>query len=284
MVVMPTFTYQCMVWPLAGPPNNAVTYDDHQDDNAYADIFRPDLRAHPSLGRVAETLRRLPGAIRSAHPVMSFAAWGEGAQTVVSAQSRAEPLGPVAHLADASRDGDVLLLGVGHTVNTSIHYAEYRAGRKQFIRWALTPAGVVECVAFPGCSDGSGDCAARSGDQARHEIGDVRPRLPSALPPNRRRDEPTRPHCCATGPAANGATSARRSRRFGASAVEPPVDQSSSCRQDNFLQERRYGQPRRVTLPDPTDPGKAEATIENMLVLRPPTRQQAEDDHGQGPK
>ena len=78
LVVMPPFTYQCMVWPLAGPPNNAVTYGDHEDDNAYAEIFRPDLPAHPSLGLVAETMRSLPGAVRSADPRMSFAAWGAG--------------------------------------------------------------------------------------------------------------------------------------------------------------------------------------------------------------
>jgi aminoglycoside 3-N-acetyltransferase len=50
--------------------------------------------------------------------------------------------------------GWVLLLGVNHTVNTSIHYAEKMAGRKTFIRWALTPKGVVECPSFPGCSAG----------------------------------------------------------------------------------------------------------------------------------
>jgi aminoglycoside 3-N-acetyltransferase len=70
----------------------------------------------------------------------------------MSAQSLAEPLGPIAHLAE--HGGDVLLLGVNHAVNTSIHYAEYRARRRQFVRWALTPKGVVECLAWPGCSDG----------------------------------------------------------------------------------------------------------------------------------
>jgi aminoglycoside 3-N-acetyltransferase len=44
--------------------------------------------------------------------------------------------------------------GVDHTVNSSIHYAEKLAGRKQFTRWALTPGGVVECPGFPGCSAG----------------------------------------------------------------------------------------------------------------------------------
>jgi aminoglycoside 3-N-acetyltransferase len=50
--------------------------------------------------------------------------------------------------------GWVLLLGVDHTVNTSIHYAEKIAGRRQFVRWALTNDGIVECPGFPGCSDG----------------------------------------------------------------------------------------------------------------------------------
>jgi hypothetical protein len=36
----------------------------------------------------------------------------------------------------------------------SLHYAEARAGRKQFIRWALTRHGAVECPACPGCPDG----------------------------------------------------------------------------------------------------------------------------------
>ena len=48
----------------------------------------------------------------------------------------------------------MLLVGVDHTVNTSIHYAEWIARRKQFVRWALTPNGVVACPGFPGCSSG----------------------------------------------------------------------------------------------------------------------------------
>ena len=41
-----------------GPPNNAITYTGHDEENAAAEIFRPDLPAHPSLGVVAEALRR----------------------------------------------------------------------------------------------------------------------------------------------------------------------------------------------------------------------------------
>jgi aminoglycoside 3-N-acetyltransferase len=54
------------------------------------------------------------------------------------------------------RGGWVLLVGVDHEVNTSIHEAERLASRKQFVRWALTPQGVVQCGGFPGCSEGFG--------------------------------------------------------------------------------------------------------------------------------
>ena len=48
----------------------------------------------------------------------------------------------------------VLLLGADHSANLALHYAEARAGRKQFVRWALTPKGAVECPSCPGCPDG----------------------------------------------------------------------------------------------------------------------------------
>jgi aminoglycoside 3-N-acetyltransferase len=100
-----------------------------------------------------------PKAKRSAHPLLSFSAVGQGAVQVLKAQSLAEPFGPIARLAEDG--GEVLLLGVTHTADIAIHYAEYRAGRKQFIRWALTAAGVVECVGFPGCSAGFDAVASR---------------------------------------------------------------------------------------------------------------------------
>jgi aminoglycoside 3-N-acetyltransferase len=152
LVLSPAFTYQCQVFPQVGPHNNGLEYGDHMEENANAEIFRPDLPVHPDLGPVAEALRTRPEAARSAHPLLSFSAVGKGADQVLKAQSLSEPFGPVAHLAEAR--GEVLLLGVTHTANVAIHYAEYRAGRKQFIRWALTTGGVVECVGWPGCSAG----------------------------------------------------------------------------------------------------------------------------------
>jgi aminoglycoside 3-N-acetyltransferase len=152
LVVMPTFTYQCLIRPAVGPEHNGTTYGDFYDENAQAEIFRPDLPAHADMSIVAETLRRSPDAHRSSHPVLSFAAVGAGAAEVVAAQSLDDPLGPIAHLTD--QEGEVLLLGVSHIFNTAIHHAERRAGRKTFVRWALTARGVVPCPHWPGDSAG----------------------------------------------------------------------------------------------------------------------------------
>ncbi len=173
LVLSPAFTYQCQVFPQVGPPDNGLVYGDHMDENANAEIFRADLPVHRDLGPVAELLRTRPGAARSGHPLLSFSAVGECADRVLQAQSLAEPFGPSARLAEDG--GEVLLLGLTHTANVAIHYAECQAGRKQFIRWALTPEGVVECAGWPGCSAGFDAVEARLGPATQTaQIGEAR--------------------------------------------------------------------------------------------------------------
>jgi aminoglycoside 3-N-acetyltransferase len=147
---MPTFTYKTMLIPEVGPDNNGIAYGSGRDTNRMAEFFIPTMPADKLMGIVPETLRKHPRASRSMHPLLSFS--GVGAEKALAAQTLGEPLGPIRVLAD--EQGWVLLLGVDHTVNTSIHYAEHLLGRKQFTRWALTPQGVLECPSFPGCSDG----------------------------------------------------------------------------------------------------------------------------------
>lgn len=154
-LVVPTFTYRTMITPEVGPADNGITYGSGTDTNRMAEFFTPDMPADPLMGIFPETLRRRPNARRSSHPILSFAAFSAdpaAAEAILSAQDLEEPFGPI-HVLRAEQ-GWVLLLGVDHTVNTSLHYAERLAGRKQFTRWALTPQGVVECPGFSGCSDG----------------------------------------------------------------------------------------------------------------------------------
>ncbi|MFO3796363.1 MAG: AAC(3) family N-acetyltransferase [Anaerolineales bacterium] len=149
-VMAPTFTYKTMVIPRLGPPRNGIDYLAEQRYNYRAEFFRIDLPADPLMGILPETLRRHPFARRTSHPILSFAAIH--LDQALDAQTLEDPLAPIGVLAE--RGGWVLLLGVDHTVNTAIHYAERLAGRRQFLRWALTPQGVVACPGFPGCSMG----------------------------------------------------------------------------------------------------------------------------------
>lgn len=149
-ILAPTFTYKSMLIPEVGPPDNGLSYGSGSDHNRMAEFFTPLMPADPLMGAIPEALRHHVGARRSAHPILSFA--GINADRFLNAQTMDDPLAPLGLMGETG--GWVILMGVNHTVNTSIHYAEKMAGRKTFVRWALTHAGVVECPGFPGCSAG----------------------------------------------------------------------------------------------------------------------------------
>jgi aminoglycoside N3'-acetyltransferase len=84
--------------------------------------------ASADLGIVADTFWRLPGVHRSGHP-FAFAAVGPRAHDVVAGPLPVPPHvpeSPVGRVHDL--DGQVLLLGVGHDANTTLHLAELLAG------------------------------------------------------------------------------------------------------------------------------------------------------------
>ena len=151
LVVTPAFTRRTLVTPPIGPPDNGLHYGD-DPANQDAEFFRNDLPVDADLGEVAEAFRQHPASERSTHPALSFS--GLRARPALAAQTLEEPLGTVRWLAEG--DADVLLIGVDQRSNVALHHAERIAGRRQFVRWALTEQGVVICPRFPGCSDGFG--------------------------------------------------------------------------------------------------------------------------------
>ena len=90
--------------------------------------FHPDMTPATGVGLIPETFRKFPGVIRSDHPSVSFAAWGAKARELMIPHPLAPGLGdgsPLGRIYEAG--GFVLLIGVTHEVNTSLHLAEYRA-------------------------------------------------------------------------------------------------------------------------------------------------------------
>lgn len=105
------------------------------------------------MGVVPELFRTWPGTIRSAHPAFSLAAHGPNAAYLVADHALEEdsgdrsPLGKLYEL-----DGYVLLLGVDHWNNTSLHLAEFRAnypGKHNLISGcAMLVDGVRQWVSY----------------------------------------------------------------------------------------------------------------------------------------
>lgn len=90
--------------------------------------FDAELTPTRQMGAIVECFRHVRGARRSDHPTVSAAALGPNTDTVVDGHGLAHGLGessPQARLYEL--DSWVLLRGVTHANNTSLHLAEYRA-------------------------------------------------------------------------------------------------------------------------------------------------------------
>jgi aminoglycoside 3-N-acetyltransferase len=145
-VMMPSGTWDLTGVPappgLVRPHNayfNADTWAAFDDALESAVPFTPDLPVDRWLGRISETMRLGFPHERGTHPLFSFLAVGCHARRLIEAQRLDWPLGPIEALAELG--GHVLLLGVGHTSNTTIHLAEQHLGRSRFYRYAKVAAG-----------------------------------------------------------------------------------------------------------------------------------------------
>lgn len=107
-------------------PQGTLVMPSMSDDDDYA--FDAKKTSCPGMGVVAETFWRMPGVLRSDSP-HAFAAIGPRAAEITAAHPLDLPHGldsPVGRVHEL--DGQVLLLGVGHDANTTVHLAESMAG------------------------------------------------------------------------------------------------------------------------------------------------------------
>lgn len=170
-VVVPTFTFA----PAAHvPPDDRVERNgaDYDEDPCGGDDptpFTPDLPAAKAMGVVAERLRRRSGALRSDHPLSSFAAIGRDARRYLANHDWNDPTLPLQRLCDDG--GLVLLLGTSLTSCTTIHLGERQVGRRPFIRWANVAGAGIRRVRVGGCSAGFEALAPRIADIRWTRVG-----------------------------------------------------------------------------------------------------------------
>lgn len=131
-----------MMPSMSGEWSDPTRWDSPAVPEAWCDVIRehwpawnPDMATTYHMGAIADAFRRQHDAVRSHHPECSFAARGPNARFLTDSHTlnhnvgEASPIGRLNEL-----DGQVLLLGTGHTNNSSIHLAEFRAdypGRKK---------------------------------------------------------------------------------------------------------------------------------------------------------
>ena len=131
------------------------------------------------MGVVADTFWKAPGVLRSDNP-HAFAAIGPRAAEVVADHPLDVPHGldsPVGRVYEF--DGQVLLLGVGHDANTTIHLAENMAGVKYRLPHHVTvtrngrPTRVEYSEVDHCCQNFAllGDWLSASGQQHRGTVG-----------------------------------------------------------------------------------------------------------------
>jgi aminoglycoside 3-N-acetyltransferase len=143
-ILTPAFSYYTLVWP-----EHLRQSDWPKHLPVDGPIFRTDSPVSSDIGRIPQTLLERSQAQRSSHPALSFLALGEQAEKLLRVQSLENPYAPIGALYQL--DGDVLLLGVDHRSNTTIHYGEYLAGRPLLDRYANSKDGTVHTY-FPNCS------------------------------------------------------------------------------------------------------------------------------------
>lgn len=156
-ILTPGFTYDYSITPSKDdrPQRNAWDYDKFLGDTSGCDkifsVNNNDISIE-DLGVIPYEILQMPERKRGYNPIDSFTSLGSKAVELISEQSASDVWAPLRKL--YTEGGFVVLMGVSLTSMTAIHYAEQKAGRIPFIRWANGLDGLPIQVSIGSCSNG----------------------------------------------------------------------------------------------------------------------------------
>ena len=144
-IMVPTFSRAYELLPRQDEriPRNGKEYEGGLELPPGSDpIYAPDSNVvNPSMGTIPATLLAMSGRVRSVHARQSFTAVGPLAEELAADQTVEDVFAPIRNL--GRMQGFVVLMGVGLTKMTALHFAEEMAGRRPFRRWATGPMGAA---------------------------------------------------------------------------------------------------------------------------------------------
>jgi aminoglycoside 3-N-acetyltransferase len=178
-LVMPTHTSH--LTDPAGWQNPPVPESWWQPIREEMPAYDPALTTTRGMGAIPEAFRKAEGARRSSHPQLSFAAWGAARDAIVDNHRLEDGMGEGSPLARLYEFGaHVLLFGVGHASNTSLHLAEYRwsgaANRRTTVKNPMMVDGERRWVSYEDLDHDADDFAqiGEAFEQTHHaDIGQV---------------------------------------------------------------------------------------------------------------
>lgn len=113
------------------PPVPETWWDPIRDEMP---AFDPALTPTRSMGAIVDCFRQLPDVKRSNHPTVSACALGPHAAVLTEGHELTDRFGPSSPQGRLYElDGHVLLLGVDHANNTSLHLSEARSGLPEVV-------------------------------------------------------------------------------------------------------------------------------------------------------
>ncbi|MDA3875424.1 MAG: AAC(3) family N-acetyltransferase [Kiritimatiellae bacterium] len=152
-ILVPSFYYESETHPIdRNYKNNGIDYDsiDELCTCSYED--RPE-QIDRSMGVIPKLLVSDPGSIRTRNPHDSFCVRGKHAKTIFRDENVLSVYSPYKSIVSEKLRAHIVLIGVDFSSCTPIHFAEEKAGRTLFRRWAVYHGKTVE-VEVGSCSDG----------------------------------------------------------------------------------------------------------------------------------